>query len=436
MMFRLHPRANAAFLAGPILLAIVGLYAASEDVSAYLDGYWESASAQTASAVKFIAPVTAACAAWEAGRLRRARAGSWAPTRNACQIVLASVLPVLLLGTLALCTTLLGVWLQLGSAPGWPNLAILGTALAIVTAHILVGFAVGLWLPTVAAVPTVLIGDYLWGVYPPALEPLWLRHLTVPVASCCDNVFAPDTRAIAASALVAAGLAAVALAAISASHHMPTLDHITTGTRQRLLAIGTTALALCVFGGAVLVDHLGADAVHNRDAKELVCDHLSTGPRVCVWPEHRDRLPETTRSLSQAASQLHAYGVPAPKTISEQNSPMTKDLWLITIRQTPNYTEQDLLAGLAANLTQTLPHLAAPPSASTCASDSTAVDSAISAYQQLEVWLAVRAGIDTDLARARYSPDAWTAVQAQINQTPHRQTEWYKATLAKARCAW
>ncbi|MFI9627418.1 hypothetical protein [Streptomyces sp. NPDC052042] len=436
MMFRLHPRANAAVIAAPILLAVVGMYAASEEVSAHLDGYWESASAQTASAVKFIAPVTAACAAWEAGRLRRARAESWAPARGAWQIAAGSALPVLVLGILALCTTLLGVRLQLGSAPGWPDFAILAAALVIIAAHILAGFAVGLWLPAVAAVPLVLIGDYLWAVYPPALEPLWLRHLTVPVAGCCDNVFAPDTRALAASALVAVGLAAVALAGIAASRHMPALGRVTTGARRRLLAVGTVALALCVGGGIALVDRLGADAVHKREAKELVCDRLGAGPRVCVWPEHRGRLSEATRTLTQAASQLHAYGIPAPKTISEQDAPATKDRWQITVRRTPDFTQQDLLAGLAANLAQALPHLSAHPTAPSCASDPAAVDSAIAAYQQLEVWLAVRAGIDADQAPPRYSPDAWAAVQTQITQTSQSQTVWYEATLSKARCAW
>ncbi|MEV5085858.1 hypothetical protein AB0K74_46635, partial [Streptomyces sp. NPDC056159] len=56
MLFRFHPRSNAAVLAAPLLLFIVVLYVSSDYVSGDLDGYWTAATAKAASALIFIAP--------------------------------------------------------------------------------------------------------------------------------------------------------------------------------------------------------------------------------------------------------------------------------------------------------------------------------------------------------------------------------------------
>ncbi len=138
-MFRLRPRANSAVLAAPLLLCVVALYVSSDYVAGDLDGYWTAATAKAASALIFIAPVTAACAAWEAGRIRRARIGDGTPTRNGWQIAVAALAPVVLLGFLALAAALAVVRLHMESAPGWPDARIIASAGVIVCAHIVAG---------------------------------------------------------------------------------------------------------------------------------------------------------------------------------------------------------------------------------------------------------------------------------------------------------
>ena len=150
---------------------------------------------------------------------RQGRDGT--PTRTGLQIATASLAPVVLLGFLALAAALAVARLHMESAPGWPDARILASAGVVLCAHVLAGYAIGMWLPAVAAVPVVLVGDYLWNVYPPALEPLWLRHLVLPASGCCMNTSAVAPAGITAPTLMAVGLAALAVAAAAVSRRTP-----------------------------------------------------------------------------------------------------------------------------------------------------------------------------------------------------------------------
>ncbi|WP_330288821.1 DUF7224 domain-containing protein [Streptomyces sp. NBC_00576] len=441
VMFRLHPRANSAVLAAPLLLVIVALYVSSDYVAGDLDGYWTAATAKAVSALIFIAPVTAACAAWEAGRIRRARIGDGTPTRNGWQIAVAALTPVVLLGFLALAAALAVARLHMESAPGWPDARIIASAGLIVCAHVVVGYAVGMWLPAVAAVPVVLIGDYLWNVYPPALEPLWLRHLTRPASGCCMNTSAVDPAGIVGPALVAVGLAAVAVAAATLSRHTPRL-----GTLPGFVPYAGAALALAVAAATTtasvgLVDGLGPDAIRTRPASELVCAD-SRGTRVCVWPEHEPRLAETARAVSTAAERLRLVGVTSPDVITEslqQPEPgqTHQRQWTVTVRQDPGFTSQDIVTGLVSDLTVTLvdsPHDENSAHANCPADPATAAQRAYDAEDELRSWLAVRAGMTPQDARLRTDPRIWAPVGHVLDSPLGNQKDWYRATLAQVRC--
>ena len=328
-MFRLHPRAGSAVITAPLLLVIVALYVSSDYVAGDLDGYWTAAIAKAASALIFIAPVTAACAAWEAGRLRRAKIGAGTPTRNGWQIAAATLAPVILLGFLALAAALAVAGLQMDSPPGSPDVRIIASAGVIVYAHAVVGYAVGMWLPAVAAVPVVLVGDYLWNVYPPAMEPLWLRHLTRPASGCCMNTFAADPGGIGAPALLALGLAALAIAAAAASGHTPRLGNLLRFVPYVGAALAATAAVATTAGGVSLVDKLGPDAIQARPVSEQVCAD-SQGTRVCVWPEHAPRLTETARTVRTAVEGLRLVGVTSPDVIAESVQKPSRKQWTVT----------------------------------------------------------------------------------------------------------
>ncbi|MFJ2828951.1 hypothetical protein ACIPC1_15455 [Streptomyces sp. NPDC087263] len=434
VMFRLHPRANAAVLVAPLLLGIVVLYVSSDYVAGDLDGYWTAATAKAASALNFIAPVTAACAAWEAGRLRRAGIGAATPTRNGWQIAVASLAPVVLLGFLALAAALAVARLHMESAPGWPDARILASAGVILCAHVIAGYAIGMWLPPVAAVPVVLVGDYLWNVYPPALEPLWLRHLTRPASGCCMNTSAADPGGIVAPALLAVGLAAVALAATAASRHAPRLGSLPRSVPYLGAALAVIAALATTAEGVSLVDRLGPDAIEARPLSDLVCANPQ-GTRVCVWPEHAPRLTETARTVSAAVERLRLVGVTPPDVITESSQQPGQKQWTVTVRQDPGFTSQDIMTSLIADLTVVLVNSPHNEGNANCPVDpAKAAQQAFDSQDELSNWLAVRAGMSPQEVRLRSDPRTWEPVGHVLDSSLTSQKDWYRATLIRVRC--
>ncbi|MFE4416285.1 hypothetical protein [Streptomyces sp. NPDC056821] len=434
MLFRFHPRSNAAVLAAPLLLFIVVLYVSSDYVSGDLDGYWTAATAKAASALIFIAPVTAACAAWEASRLRRAKIGDGTPTRNGWEIAGASLAPVVLLGLLALAAALAVTRLQMESAPGWPDVRIMASAGAILCAHVLAGYAIGIWLPAVAAVPVTLVGDYLWNVYPPALEPLWLRHLTRPAHGCCMNTSAVDPAGILAPVLVAVGLAGLAVAAVAASRRAPRLGSLPDSVPYAGVALSVVAAMATTVSGVSLVNHLGPDAVQTRPESELVCTD-SRGTRVCVWPEHTPRLSETSRTVSTAVTRLRLVGVTSPEVVTEDNQHPSRNQWTVTVRQDASYTSEDIVAGLVADLTTVLVNDSDDESQTNCPADpARAAQQAFESEDELRTWLSVRAGMSPQEAQHRTDPRTWEPVEHVLDDSLGNQKAWYRSTIAQVRC--
>ncbi|MEU3342430.1 hypothetical protein [Streptomyces sp. NPDC006668] len=434
VMFRFHPRANAAVLAAPLLLVIVLLYVFSSDVSADLDGYWTAATAKAASALMFIGPVTAACAAWEAGRLRRARIGEGTPIRNGWQIAAAALVPIVVLGVVALAVALAGARLQMQSAPGWPDARIILSAAVILCAHILAGYAVGMWLPAVAAVPVVLVGDYLWNVYPPALQPLWLRHLTQPAFGCCLDTSTADIAGITGPAVLAVGLAALAMAAAAASRHTPRLGNLPTAVPYTASALAVIIAVATTAGSVSLVDRLGPDAIRARPASDLVCA-TRQGTRVCVWPEHTSRLNETARTVSTAVNRLRVIGVSAPSVVTESRQQPTPTQWTVTVKQDPSFTRQDILSGLISDLTVRLSGTKDHGSRANCpANPSDAAEQAFASQDQMRIWLTVRAGMSPQDAQRRTDPQLWAPVARVLSGSLSSQENWFHSALARAGC--
>ncbi|WP_161228806.1 hypothetical protein [Streptomyces sp. SID8352] len=434
MTFRFHPRAHSAVLVSPLLLCIVALYVSSDYVAGDLDGYWTAATAKAASALIFIAPVTAACAAWEAGRLRRARIGEGTPARSGWQIAAVSLTPVVLMGFCALAMALAVARLHMESASGWPDGRIIGASCVVVCAHTVVGYAVGLRLPAVAAVPVVLVGDYLWNVYPPALEPLWLRHLTQPASGCCLSTVAVDLRGVAAPALVAVGLAALATAAAALSRRTPRLGHLPTsapylaGALAAIVAFTTTSV------GVSLVNGLGPDAVQARPTADLVCTKINR-TRTCVWPEHASRLPEAAQTVSEAVERLRSVGVTPPEVVTESTQHPGKRQWTVTVRQDVDFTSQDIVAGLASDLTVNLTSTGHEDNATVCSEEPvTAVQEALDAEEELHIWLSVHAGMPQRNFGLNSDPRTWKPVEDVLKTSPGSQEAWYHSTLSRAWC--
>ncbi|MFJ3820731.1 DUF7224 domain-containing protein [Streptomyces nodosus] len=431
----MHPRANSAVLAAPLLLCIVVLHVSSDYISGDLDGYWPAATAGAATALNFVAPVTAACAAWEAGRLRRAKIGDGTPVRSGWQIAGASLAPVVLLGLLALAVAVAVARLRMESTPGWPDARIIASAGVVVCAHVVAGYALGMWLPAVAAVPVVLVGDYLWNVYPPALEPLWLRHLTRPATGCCMSTTAVDPKGILAPALVAVGLAGLACAAVAVSRGTPRLGGLPGSVLYAGAALAVIAAMATTAGGVSLVNTFGPDAVRPRPASDLICAD-SQDTRVCVWPEHASRLTETARTVSTAVARLRLVGVAPPAVVTESNQHPSRTQWTVTVKQDPGFTGQDIMAGITADLTTVLVDDPVIESDTDCPADpAKAAQQAFASEEELRIWLSVRAGMSPPEARRRTDPQTWGPVADVLDGSVTSQKNWYRSTLARARCS-
>jgi hypothetical protein len=294
----------AAWLALPLILLSL-IYAASYQPASD-DPYNVALTAAATVSLGFVAPVCAALAAWEGGRLRRAEWWNLPHVRSLAGVATWSLVPVVLAGLLAV---LAGAAVELakGGLLAVPDLRLLGLSVLVIAAHSVVGFAVGLRVPVVIAAPSVLIGSYLWMAFPRAMEPLWLRHLNGSLSSCCllQDELAP--RAVAAAAVVAAGMV-IGGATLLAQHW-----------RWRNLALTLGALVLSFVIAVPLVAGMGPDPAVPRNAEELVC-RQGSGVTVCVWPEHTGRLDEVLELTTQAVDRWEATGLPVPTTYSEQRA--------------------------------------------------------------------------------------------------------------------
>ncbi|NJP69059.1 DUF7224 domain-containing protein [Streptomyces spiramenti] len=452
MVFRLRLRANAAFVAAGPLLAVVLLYVFAEEVGGGPGGYWVAGTAKAASALMFVAPAVAACAAWEAGRLRRAGVAGGTPVRGGFRIAAASLIPVLAMGLLALLVALVGVRAGMTAAPGWPEPVILAAAVVTLCGWLAVGYALGVWLPPAASVPVALVGGYLWQVYPPALEPLWLRHLTQPARGCCAAAESVAAGGVSGPALAAVALTGTAVAAAVLSRRTPRRG-APGGARSGLVVAAALLVAVAAGVGAVrAVSGLGPDAVVARSADELVCVDAGGATRVCVWAEHAPRLDETAEVVRAAVAGLAPVGVDPPELVTElpgealayaptagaandgAPSTGTPDRWTVTVRTTASFTTDDIRTGLAADLTGALLDAGTP--ATDCPADPVdAAEQGFQAADQLFAWLTVRAGAPPQEARDRFEPQLWTAVGAALEGDDAAQAAWFRATLARAGCA-
>lgn len=301
-ILRVHP---AAWLC-PALVVLSAVYAVAYQPAAS-EPYSVALTAGGSVVIGFLAPVCAALAAWEAGRLRRAGWWEMPHVRPPLAIAVLAMWPVIVSGLVAVSTSII---VQLVRAETLvPDLRILAVCVVVISAHALAGFAVGLKVPVVIAVPGVLIGSYLWMAFPRAMEPLWIRHLTGSLEACCLLQHDLAISAAIGAALVAGGLAIAAGIVIAA------------GWRIRPVGAALSALAVASFAGVSLVMGLGAEPAVARNPSELVC-RSSQAVAVCVWPEHQGRIDEVLAIATTAAENWREAGIAIPTTFTEADGPL------------------------------------------------------------------------------------------------------------------
>ena len=199
----------AIWLAIPICI-LAGLYMNFVYPS---DGYAVAASAAGTETLPFLAGFVTATAAWEGSRLRRGRVWAAPSVRSRLAIGSWAILPAVLVGVLAVTVAIVVQLLR--SNAGLPDVRFIAISALDFAAYGALGLALGLLLPFAVAGPLGIVLPFLWLAFVPAMEPLWMRHLTGMFRDCCSIDQDLDLQAVLASGIVDAGIIASAALLLS-----------------------------------------------------------------------------------------------------------------------------------------------------------------------------------------------------------------------------
>jgi hypothetical protein len=387
-------RSPASVFAVPVLVLTV-FYLRQQVPDAEYYGLGQLAKA--ASAVAIVGPLCAGLAAWEGARVRAGRVHRLAPARRECLIAIRSLLPIWLLALVALSAATVFA-LSAGPSLRIADLRLLAVPAAVVLAHTSLGYAVGRVVPAVFAIPLVLVASWLWIVYPIALSPLWLRHLTGYLNGCCDASTVLDAGAFAAPIVVSAGAVLAALALVS-----------------RLPAAGRAGLAAAVVAtglltGIHLVSGLEARPTTPRPSSELVC--AETDPVVCLWPEHAALTGLVHQRATVIRRRLGRIGVRTPAVVGEGGP---KSAWRIGV--VPGARRDAVDTTLVEGLLPPFPR---------CASGE-APYPGVRAYWPVALWIAHTTGSSTELLRYSVTGADRDEVEAVQALPERQQAGWYQA---------
>ena len=253
------------------------------------------------------APLMAAWAAWDVGRLRRWLGQRFGPAQQ-----MRAVIRVLG-GGVAL--TIGGACVVVVLVAGAPDSLLAGSTLVIGAVSLVMGSAWGAALaavlPRVIASPIALVTGYAVMAISISDPGRRVARVVLPgvTASCCSS-----TEQIHASAL--ATVATMALLVIL-------LSIVVIAAASRTRRDGITALltaAVLAIAGAWGLAHLPGTTASTARTTKPVCT-ATGGQQVCVWPEHQDELPEVVGFLRGAHQKMNSAGVSLPPRWSEKPTP-------------------------------------------------------------------------------------------------------------------
>ncbi len=341
----------AAFVAVAVavFVGIVGVYP--------VDLRGVSVTVAAMSPLVFIVPMVATAGVF-AGATHRAMRGSVrAAVRHPVQAAISVAAAQASVGLLGVVVTAVIVMLTEGA---WavPYLPLLGVAAVNLLAASLIGQVLGRFVPVVIAAPMVLALGYGVMAVPPAMHPLWLRHLFV-VGDCCTI-----EQTIAPQVLVAQVLLWTSLILAGVAMSLRTVPRLVGAfAAVALVAVGSqTAVAQ--------VDEFDWSPAAPR-AGDLSCVE-SDRSEVCVWPEHEEALPGLMTVADRAAEIAVERDLKVPATYSEDTE--AGEGVLVTMSADP----VDLAVAVA---------YAIPPSLERCASPDDDINSAVyNAHALLTSW--------------------------------------------------
>ncbi|MBE3203871.1 MULTISPECIES: hypothetical protein [Parafrankia] len=300
-----------AILLAPLAAFAAWFYSQSDlGVDWYVLGRARSAN----DAVIALGPYVAAIVAWEMGTLRRVW-GRLAVRRPWWRVLAARMaLPVTVaLVILVAIYAVMLAGLPTFASPGW---SIPALSVANVLGWALFGAALGLVLGPVLSLPAALIVPFLVLAVPRSWsDPLWARHVTGLVDSCCDPSEVYDTRALTAG-LAFLAVIAVASLCVAAIRLAPARS----GIGRPVLALGIVVAAIA--GGLFVgqdVRQLGLSSSAPRNPDAVRC----YDGNVCLWPEETFALEANVQAWKRVRAAWIDLGLPEPPVvIGPRNSGM------------------------------------------------------------------------------------------------------------------
>lgn len=294
-------RSSPALYIAPVAVALTILY--YDDLSKYPSS-WVSVFTAPADLLFLPAMLGAGIAAWDVGRLRKARIDTWGGARSVYAATAQISIPAV---TLALGTLLL-MWgmgiSRMSMRPfnvSWQPVLVL---LLVVIMWTVVGALAGWRLNRFFAMPSMAALAFLLEAYPPSVsDPFWRNLSGWSWSECCDIGSSPVSELFLASviwpcAVIVGGIVLLRRPA---------------GPVRSLSALVVVTLGLGVSGH--FANGIGWAPVQKRDTAEQVC--IEGGFEICMWPESEEFRPAVERSVEQTSSTLALYGVELPRRVVE-----------------------------------------------------------------------------------------------------------------------
>lgn len=281
-------RHNSAVLVFPFLTVLSIWYVSN--LALDQDAYVVSLSAQGNVTIFLIAAVIGGCAAWEGGRWRQSELLRGPYVRNSLAIIGTTLVPVLIGGMLLYIAVLMRATWSIGPF-SLPDLRLLVMGSVVLVAGILTGFAMGLHLPRVLAIPLVTVLVFLWLSLPRGLDPVWLISLNGDLSNCCVINQDISNRSVLSTVILHVAVTAGAFLWV-----------------RREVQVTRFVLGLVLIGGGTLIASLLASQSSDRDGNlvprtnGLQC--TTTTVTVCLWEEHAD---QQTVILDQAETATNAW---------------------------------------------------------------------------------------------------------------------------------
>jgi hypothetical protein len=305
------------------------------------DRYAVDATAKASMTIAFVGSVCAACAAWEGSRLRRASLWNAPSVRSRAAVAIWTLVPVVAVGLLAVVVAM--VVQVVRSSAGAPDPRFIAMTAFDLAAYAAAGFAAGILLPFAVAGPLAIVGTFIWIGFVPAMEPVWLRHLTGTFRDCCGLYQDLSPRAVLASTIVDLGIVAAAALLVA-------------GPANRLRRVGTSfaSFGAGALVGSLLVAGMAYAPVVSRDPGQLQC-RTEAGVTICTWPEHEARAAEVAGIVARVRTAWKAAGIEVPSVFTEADPSVAPAGALIFGFDGSEATKDDIINSLAVGMLPPFP---------------------------------------------------------------------------------